>query len=161
MGDHYGCHCGPVQRGRARARLPTPNDSTFDRGRGASARDNPGVVIDDYLERTGYASWPRSWDELSVVPQRAWGPFEWPKDAARPAQLVDVEFGAQPGDVAEQTAEDFRAVRPRGSAAYTYIDVGVRPLLDDIRSHTKARTTGESRLRPRLGGSAKKVVKGA
>ena len=100
------------------------------------------LVIDDYLEQTGYAAWPHSWEELKVAPMRTWGSFMWPRDAERLAQLVDVEFGARLGDVAEQAAENFQAVRPRGTAAHTYIDVGVWPLLDDIRSHAKQSPKG-------------------
>jgi hypothetical protein len=96
-------------------------------------------VVRDFLERDGYKAWPRSWDDLRSVPDREWGHFKWPRDAERVVQLVDVDFGARLEDVAKQDERTWHTIVPRGPEGRMYFILGVRPLLEDVRNHTKAR----------------------
>ena len=94
-------------------------------------------LVSDYLKRTGFASWPRSWEDLRALPARDGGPFRWPEDEQRLQALVVVEFGVRLDEIARQGADTFRAIRPNGPAASIYLDVGVAPLLSDIHDHAK------------------------
>jgi hypothetical protein len=95
-------------------------------------------VVDDYLKANRFAAWPSSWEDLCSTPRREWGQFEWPRDAHRLEALVNIDFHARLSELAAQNADRFSAIRPNGPSAMTYIDVGVEPLLSDIRERLAA-----------------------
>jgi hypothetical protein len=101
-------------------------------------------LISDHLQRNGYAEWPHSWQELGDLPPREWGPFAWPRDESRIETLVVIDFNARLDDIANQDEAIFTAIRPNGPAASTYLDVGVGPLLSDIREHASG-AVGDNR----------------
>ena len=95
-------------------------------------------VVGEYLKANGYSAWPDSWDELEKTVVLEKRPYSWPRDAKLVEARVVVDFGARLADVQRQDAGTFRAIRPNGPSATTYIDVGVGPLLADVREHRGA-----------------------
>jgi hypothetical protein len=95
-------------------------------------------IVERFVTQNG--RWPRSWAELESVDMRD-GQFDrdWPRVSADMQQWVEIDFGADPLDVARQDRMNFSAIKPKGPY-YEYRDYGyVDRLQDAIR---KSNTEG-------------------
>src|SRR5262245_8717790 len=70
-------------------------------------------VIDEHVTSHD-GTWPRSWAELETLPPREWAMFAWPQDSAKVQQYAAVDFSADPKQLAQQSIDEFDAVRPIG-----------------------------------------------
>jgi hypothetical protein len=83
--------------------------------------------------------WPRGWSDLEDLRPRRWAMFHWPEDSSRVQQYVQVDFSADPQRIAEQSVEEFDAVRPIGPY-YSFKDRGgVEALLKTLRERAANR----------------------
>jgi hypothetical protein len=69
------------------------------------------AVVEDYV-KSNHGAWPRSWQDLETLPSRSYGMYVWPKDRQRIQEYVAIDFAADPADLARQTPEEFKAIRP-------------------------------------------------
>lgn len=99
-------------------------------------------LVDLYVQAHG--KWPASWHELETVaipPQlvtttytNGEGMYAWPQSSKHFQQYVIVDFSANPGEIAEQTSEEFVAVRPSG-VHYPYEKYGfIQELQQTLRA---------------------------
>lgn len=90
-------------------------------------------LIDEHVTSHD-GTWPRSWAELEALPPRDRpGMFTWPQDSKRVQQYVAVNFSADHERLAQQSVDEFDAVRPIGPY-YAFKDRGgVKALLEHIR----------------------------
>lgn len=96
-------------------------------------------LIDEHVT-THDGAWPRSWADLEALPpHERRGMFEWPRDSVKVKQYVTVDFSADPQRLAEQSVEEFDAVRPIGPY-YAFKDYGgVKALIEHVREHASKR----------------------
>jgi hypothetical protein len=91
-------------------------------------------LLDDYVASHG-GEWPKSWANLEDLPPREWGMFEWPKDSHEVQTYVEVDFTADPKELAKQTPVEFDAVRPIGPYYPFKERWQVEALLETLRAH--------------------------
>jgi hypothetical protein len=95
------------------------------------------LVNEHVVQHNG--QWPHSWADLEDLPPRESAMFAWPKDSQQVQKYVVVDFSADPQRLAEQSAEEFDAVRPIGPY-YPFNDSGpVDVLLTTLRAHKSDR----------------------
>jgi hypothetical protein len=64
--------------------------------------------------RAHHGKWPRSWSDLERQHPEGRYLFRWPEDVATVREYVTVDFEADPVVVAQQSKDEFAAVRPVG-----------------------------------------------
>lgn len=80
-------------------------------------------------------AWPDSWETLEEVAAPNESTFDWPADSAEVRQRVEVDFDANPHEIAGQTPEEFNAIQPIGPY-FPYRDLGsVQALIDAVGEH--------------------------
>ncbi|MCO6044433.1 hypothetical protein NG895_11000 [Aeoliella sp. ICT_H6.2] len=91
-------------------------------------------LIKQHVE-THDGAWPGSWADLEKITPPRSSIYEWPADLQQVQQRVEVDFAADPRQIAQQTPEEFKAVLPIGYY-YTYKDKGsVQALIDAVGEH--------------------------
>jgi hypothetical protein len=106
-------------------------------------------LVEQFVHDSG--RWPGSWDDLeklrfpsatpSPLNERRIGPdsHEWPGQAARIRECVEIDFHANPVAVADEDAMRFTAIRPIGPY-YEYRDYGYVPSLQEtIKNSIKSK----------------------
>jgi hypothetical protein len=92
-------------------------------------------LLDEYVVLND-GQWPHSWSDLEKLPPKhRGGMFSWPEDSTDVQKYVELDFSANPQNLAKQSANQFDAVRPIGPY-YEFKDYGsVEALLKSIRTH--------------------------
>ena len=96
-------------------------------------------LIDEHVTSHDGA-WPRSWADLEALPPRERpGMFDWPQESAKVQQYVAVDFSADPQRLAQQSVDEFDAVRPIGPY-YPFKDYGgIKALIEHVREQASKR----------------------
>jgi len=90
--------------------------------------------------------WPRSWQELEQLdsPPGKFNLFPWPEKSTDLQEFVTIDFTADPDQLANQTIDDFEAIKPIGPY-FPYKGYGeVRSLLESLRATRKANNVTEA-----------------